>query len=79
MEFTQNDVEELKQEVEQYKQGKMKDYGTIKTLKENLHTSEKVIKDLEKEQSIKKTTFGATIYKIIGMEVRPTGKHGSKH
>ncbi len=48
MEFTQKDVEELQEEVKKYTQEKKNDCEVIKTVREELLTSERKIKELEK-------------------------------
>ena len=74
LEYTQKEVDELKQEVKKYHEDKKHDHDVIKTLKEDLHASEKVIKELEDRANYQEDYSRRNNLQIIGLDERPGGE-----
>ena len=74
LEFSQKDLDDLKQELNNYKQGKKDDCETIKALKEELEESKKKIQCLEERVNYQEDYSRRNNLQIIGIEERPDGE-----
>ena len=74
LEFTQKDVEDMKQEAKQYKEEKKNDQEMINKLNEDLHASKKMIKELEEKMNYQEDYSRRNNLQLIGIEERQGGE-----